>query len=83
MVNSIKRWKEISYCKYSKWLGSYKGRCSHCYRIARKVLTFDGVRSHLAGDFVDNNREEELVRKLYAGRPILRRLLTRRRLVFA
>ena len=59
----------------------YKGRCSHCYRICRKVLTLDGFRLQLAGDFVDKNREE-LVMKLYAGRAILRRLLRRRRLVY-
>ena len=64
---------QISYCQNTKWLCFYKGRCSHCYRIRRKVLTLDGFRLQLVGDFVDKNREEELIMKLYAGRAILRK----------
>ena len=67
VMQTIRRWKKMKYCPFTKWLNFNKNICSHCERIFEFVLTLDGLILTWKYEEVDPNREREILLKWYKG----------------
>ena len=71
---SIRRWKKMKYCPFTKRLNVNKHICSRSERIFEFVLTLDGLILAWKYEEVDTNRERETLLKWYKGPSIIQRI---------